>query len=215
MNSGPIFSAPTMTAPWRGSASIWSVETEATFWWWTRTPSLWPRRESPSQAFFVTNGASVKVSNVKLVLSMTGTQSGVLLKCRILDNDNAGAVIFERECWDTADADPMQPGWGPDDPPGSYLGASGSFILSLFRDPQYLDPDVPLPPGAKAEVVYDNAEVLEYDVPSLQIAKLRAALLVGEHGGGANRGRQPIRSPAMRCGHPGRSRSSSGAANCP
>lgn len=128
------------------------------------------KRESPGQMFFFTNGLPIKVTNVKLVLSMTGTSSSVFLKCRILDNDNSGAVVFERECLDTAAADPMDPGWGLDDPPSSYLGLSGSIILSLYRDPGTIERPVALPPGATAEVVYDNAEVSEYDTPSLQIA---------------------------------------------
>jgi hypothetical protein len=122
-----------------------------------------------TQFFFVTNGAPVKVSNVKLVVSMTGAESGVLLKLKILDNDNGGAVIFERECRDTAAADPMQ--GGSDDPPESYLGTSGYFYVGLYRDnAATVDPDVTLPHLATGEVVFDNAEVLEYDVPSLQIA---------------------------------------------
>ena len=88
------------------------------------------KRENPGQAFFLTNGVPIKVSNVKLVLSMTGTNSSVLLKFKILDNDNAGAVIFQGEYWDTPAADPMQPGWGPDNPPASYLGLSGSFLVA-------------------------------------------------------------------------------------
>ena len=128
------------------------------------------KRENPGQAFFLTNGVSIKVSNVKLVLSMTGTNSSVLLKFKILDNDNAGAVIFQREYWDTPAADPMHPGWGPDNPPASYLGLNGYFLMCLFRDPAYVDPVVTLPPGAKAEVVYDNAEVFEYFPPHLEIS---------------------------------------------
>jgi hypothetical protein len=129
------------------------------------------KRSSPGvQCFFWTNGAPVKVSNVKLVVSMTGTKSAVLLKFRILDNDNAGAVIIEREFWDTAAADPMQV--GSDNPPESYLGQSGYFYVGLYHDNAgVLDPEVTLPHLGEAEVVYDNAEVFEYDVPSLDIAK--------------------------------------------
>ena len=94
------------------------------------TIAVW-KRPNPLQCFFLTNGAPVKVSNVKLVVSMTGVQSGVLLQFRILDNDNAGAVLFEREYLDTAAADPMQV--GTDNPPGNYLGRSGYFQLALFR----------------------------------------------------------------------------------
>jgi hypothetical protein len=125
------------------------------------------RANTPLQLFFLTNGTPVRVSNVKLVVSMTGVQSDVLLKFRILDNNNAGAVIFEREYRDTPGQDPLQV--GPDIPPGNYLGLSGCFQLGLFRDAAIFDPDVPLPPGAMAEVVFDNAEVLEYDVPSVEI----------------------------------------------
>lgn len=131
------------------------------------TLGLLKRANTPLALFFLTNGTPVTVSNVKLVVSMTGVQSDVLLKFRILDNNNAGAVIFEREYRDTPGQDPMQV--GPDNPPGNYLGLSGYFQLGLFRDPAYLDPDVTLPPGAMAEVVFDNAEVLEYDVPSAEI----------------------------------------------
>ncbi len=118
------------------------------------------KRESPTQMFFLTNTASIKVSNVQLVISMTGVQSGVRLRFKILDNDNAGAVIFEQEYLDTAAADPMQV--GTDAPAVSFLGETGYFMLSLFRDPALFDPDVTLPPGAAGEVVYDNAEVLKY-----------------------------------------------------
>lgn len=131
------------------------------------TLALLKRANTPLQLFFLTNGTPVSVSNVKLVVSMTGVQSDVLLKFRILDN-NAGAVIFEREYRDTPGQDPLQV--GPDIPPGNYLGLSGCFQLGLLRDAAILDPVVTLPPGAMAEVVFDNAEVLEYDVPSLQAA---------------------------------------------
>jgi alpha-L-arabinofuranosidase len=107
--------------------------------------------------FFFTNGVSIKVSNVKLVVSMTPVCSDVHLKFKVLDNDNGGAVIFERECWDTAAADPVER--GTDDPPGNYLGLTGCFMLGLFRDDGSFDDETTLPPLAEAEVVCDNAEV--------------------------------------------------------
>lgn len=125
------------------------------------------KRNSPEQLFFLTNGASIKVSNVKLVLSMTGTNSGVLLKFKVLDNDNSGSVICEREYLDTAAVDTMQV--GTDYPPGSYLGQSGRFLMCLFADPASVDPDVPQPLPS-VEVVYDNAEVIEYYPPHLEIS---------------------------------------------
>jgi hypothetical protein len=128
------------------------------------------KRSNPLTLFLLTNGAPVKVSNVKLVLSMTGVQSGVLLKVRILDNDNVGAVIFESEYWDTAIADPMQ--IGSDNPPESFLGQTSRLYLSLYHDNAgMLDPEVTLPHLGKAEVVFDNAEVIEYYPPHLDISR--------------------------------------------
>jgi hypothetical protein len=131
-------------------------------------------KRTAGQYFILTNGVTIKVSNVKLVVSMTGVQSSVLLKFKILDNDNAGAVIFERECWDTAAADPLQ--LGTDSPPGSYIGQTGYFQLSLFRDANDFDPVVTLPAFAEAEVVCDNAEVIEYYPPHLEIARATNAV---------------------------------------
>jgi hypothetical protein len=53
---------------------------------------------------------------------------------------------------------------GTDDPPGNYLGRPGVFRLGLYHDSAgSLDPDVGIGPREKAEVVFDNAEVFEYD----------------------------------------------------
>jgi len=134
------------------------------------TLAVW-KHPSPLSCFFFTNNTPVKVSNVKLVLSMTGTNSSVLLKFKVLDNDNAGAVLFEGEYLDTPAEDTMQR--GTDDPPESYLGQSGLLQAYVFRDPGYFDPDVTLPPNAQAEVVFDNAEVVEtfeYSPPHLAIS---------------------------------------------
>lgn len=97
---------------------------------------------------------------------MTGVTNSVRLKFRILNNETGG-VILDREYWDTPAADPMQV--GTDNPPGTYLGQTGYFLLCLFRDPQLVDPNVP--PLTTAEVIYDNAEVFEYDVPDAEITR--------------------------------------------
>lgn len=53
---------------------------------------------------------------------------------------------------------------GTDEPAASYLGSSGSFELVLYHDNAGdLDPDVTLGHNEEAVVIFDNAEVLEYD----------------------------------------------------
>ncbi|HOW66775.1 MAG TPA: hypothetical protein P5186_26355 [Candidatus Paceibacterota bacterium] len=129
------------------------------------------KRANPiTQLFIITNGIPLKTANVKLVLSMTGVQSSVRLQFQVLDNDQAGAVISEGECWDTPGRDPMQK--ATDDPPQNYLGLSGYFLLELYHDNAGLfDPNVSLGKTEMAEVVFDNAEVFEYDSPVLDIQK--------------------------------------------
>ncbi len=122
------------------------------------------KRDSPVvQCFVLANGSPVRVDNVKLVLAMTGTPYGVRLEYRILDNARSGAVIHQGECWDTPARDPIQK--ASDDPPGNYLGLSGLFHFSVYHDNAGIyDPSVGIGHLEKAEVVFDNAEVLEYDV---------------------------------------------------
>ncbi len=137
------------------------------------TIGLLKREQETLQLFFLTNGPTVKVTNVKLVLVMTGgPESSVLLHWEILDNDQAGRVLFEGSQRDTAGADSMVTGShkSGDSPPGSFLGMTGNFNISLYHDNAgWLDPNVAIPPQGKAEVIFDNAEVLEYDAAVLDI----------------------------------------------
>lgn len=120
------------------------------------------KRPGPLQLFLLTNGLPVDVTNVKLVVSMTGVQSNVWLQFKILDNDRAGVVLREWEFWDTPSRDPMQV--GTDDPPANYLGRPGQFKLGLYHDnADLLDRVVEIPPLGEAEVVFDNVEFFEYD----------------------------------------------------
>jgi hypothetical protein len=118
--------------------------------------------ENPFQLFLLTNGVPIDVTNVKLVVSMTGVQSNVLVQLKILDNERPGRVVYATDVWDTPNRDPMQV--GTDDPPGNFLGRAGKFFLGVYHDNVgWLDPDVEIPHLGEAEVVFDNAEFFEYD----------------------------------------------------
>jgi hypothetical protein len=133
------------------------------------------KRPDPLQLLFLRNGTSIKAANVKLVMSITATSSAVLLQVKVLDNANAGAVLFRAACLDTPGSDPMQV--GTDNPPANFLGLAGRFRLGLYHDnAQLIDPFVEIPRLSTAEVVFDNAEVLEYD--SAWAASPSAAMLI-------------------------------------
>jgi hypothetical protein len=124
------------------------------------------KRDNPFQLFLLRNGVPIKATNVKLVLSVTsGPEGAMLLQVRILDNEQGGRVLYSSpDIWDTAGADPMV--LGSDDPPGGYLGVNGIFHLSLYHDNAALyDPTVEIARLSEAELILDNAEVIEYDSP--------------------------------------------------
>jgi len=116
---------------------------------------------NPERVFFLTNGIPFKTQNVKLVLTMACGESEVIIRVRSIDNVT-GAVLLDRQFRDTAAQDRLQ--IGTDEPPASYLGKSGRFELVLYHDNAgKMDPDVTLGHNEQAVVVFDNAEVLEYD----------------------------------------------------
>ncbi|HNQ90031.1 MAG TPA: hypothetical protein PKM73_15550 [Verrucomicrobiota bacterium] len=131
------------------------------------TIGLLKREKDPLQLFYLVNGPMVDVTNVKLVLSMTGgPDSSVLVDWKILDNDRAGAVLVSGSHWDTAAMDPMAAGF--DVPGRSFAGLTGWLNISVWHDNAgWLDPEVGIPPQGKGEAVFDNPEVLEYDAPVL------------------------------------------------
>ena len=133
------------------------------------------KRENPFQLFLLTNDVPIDVTNVKLVVSMTGVQTNVLVQLKILDNERPGRVVYATDLWDTPNRDPMQV--GTDDPPGNFLGRAGKFYLGVYHDNVgWLDPVVEIPSHDEAEVVFDNAEVLEYD--SVWMAPSSTAVLL-------------------------------------
>ena len=132
------------------------------------------KRPSPLQLFHLANDQPTDVTNVKLVVSMTGLGSSVLLQIKILNNEQGGAVLYQRDIWDTAGLDAMVR--GTDSPAASLVGMPGRFRLGLYHDnAAVFDPVVGIGPQSTAEVVFDNAEVREYDAPILDISP--AALL--------------------------------------
>jgi hypothetical protein len=134
------------------------------------------KRPDPLQLFFLTNGLPISATNVTMVVSMAATRSSVFLQFKLLDKNQGDAVIFERYYWDTPGRDPMVV--GSDDPQASYLGKTGRFRLGVYHDnASVIDPSVEIPPRSKAEVVFDNAEVLEYN--SAWIAPPSTAVLLG------------------------------------
>jgi hypothetical protein len=126
----------------------------------------------PSMAYFFWTNSPLKNLNVTLVLALTRRGSDLNINTRILDKDNANAVLFERTVTDTPQVDPVLPNRGADgilstsDRPGTpwpVLSSSGSIVLSLT----WLNPTHA--PQPAAQVIYDNVEVWQYESPTLTI----------------------------------------------
>jgi hypothetical protein len=125
-----------------------------------------------SLACFFYENLPLKNQNVTLVLSLTRVGPDVKITTRVLDKDNANAVLFERTVTDTPQADPVLPNRavrgmiGMADLPGTPwpvvkaptdVGVSLTWINSQAA---------PQPP---AQVTYDNLEVWQYESPQLAI----------------------------------------------
>lgn len=91
----------------------------------------------------------IKNENVTLVLSLTGAGANVVINARILDKDNANAVLFDKTFVDTPAADALED--GTDSPAAPYLGV-GQFVLMEYEDFEAGGPEV-------YEVIFDNAYV--------------------------------------------------------
>ena len=106
------------------------------------------------------------------MLSLTRVGSDVKITTRVLDKDNANAVLFERSVTDTPQADPVLPNRavrgmiGMADLPGTpwpvvQAPTDVELTLSWFNSQA-----APLPP---AQVIFDNLEVWQYQLPQLAI----------------------------------------------
>ena len=121
--------------------------------------------------FFVVN-QPIKNQNVTLVLALTRVGSDVMINTRVLDKDNANAVLFDRTVTDTPQSDPVLPD-------RAYKGMNGGADLAatpwpVLTAPTYIELIMqwvnPLSvPSPNAQVVYDNLEVWQYQSPQLAI----------------------------------------------
>jgi len=94
---------------------------------------------------------AIKNTNVTLVLTLTGEGANVVIRGRILDKDNANAVLFDQTFVDTPAEDVLSD--GDDKNPSTPYLATGRFVLFLYQD--YLA-------GTDHyEVTLDNAQVFE------------------------------------------------------
>ncbi len=125
-----------------------------------------------SNALFFWTNLPVKNANVTLVLSLTRQGSNVKITTRVLDKDDANAVLFERSVVDTPQSDPVLPNravngflYVPDlvGTPGPVTQAPDSVSLGMG----WFNP-LSASQGA-AQVIYDNLEVSQYESPQLTI----------------------------------------------
>lgn len=157
---------------WAGLEFFWEPEVQGyTFWKDQDEVALvkfW--NQAASFAWFFYENRPIKNQNVTLVLSLTRAGSELKINTRVLDKDNANAVLFERTVTDTPQADPVLPN-------GAARGQIG--MADLLGTPW---PGVAAPPyvglvllwanpanatqGA-AEVTFDNAEVWQHESPQL------------------------------------------------
>jgi hypothetical protein len=124
-----------------------------------------------SYAMLFWTNVPVKNENVTLVLALTRFGSDLRITTRVLDKDNANAVLFERTTTDTPAADPVLPSRSVNgvlsypDPVGTpYLLQSPSYadVGIAWLNPQS-------GPNPLAQVIYDNMEVWQYQTPQLNI----------------------------------------------
>ena len=125
-----------------------------------------------SLAWFFYENRPLKNQNVTLALSLTRVGSEVKITTRVLDQDNANAVLFERTVTDTPQADPALPNRAvrgmPGDPdlpgtPWAVVQAPTDVELTLTWVNSQAAPQPP------AEVIFDNLEVWQYESPQLAI----------------------------------------------
>ncbi len=125
-------------------------------------------------AWFFYENRTLKNENVTLVLALTRRGSNVEITTRVLDKDNANAVLFERTVTDTPEADPVLPSGSvrgtrsePDvaGTPWPVDAAPGNVELSVTWVNSQNAPD------GDAWACYDNLEVWQYESPQLAIQK--------------------------------------------
>ncbi len=126
----------------------------------------------PAMAFFFWTNCPLKNQNVVLVLALTRRDSSLEINTRILDKDNANAVLFDRTVTDTRQADTVLPDRAAGGMPGTSdrVGTPWPIVqapVKVVLGMTWLNPTrAPQPP---AEIIFDNVEVWQYEVPQLAI----------------------------------------------
>ncbi len=127
-----------------------------------------------SMVWFFYEQRPLKNENVTLVLSLTRRDPDLVISTRVLDKDNANALVYERTVVDTPQADPCCPNRFVKGTPSvndvareAWSLVSGSGYLELPLD--WTNPDQA--PTDIARIIYDNAEVRLYESPQLSIGK--------------------------------------------
>ena len=125
-----------------------------------------------SMAWFFYENRSLPKENVALGLALTRRGSNVEITMRVLDKDNANAVLFERTVTDTPQADSVLPNHSvrgmrsePDVPgtPWPVVEAPGNVQLCMtWVNSQR-------PPDGYAATVFGNLGVWQYESPQLAI----------------------------------------------
>lgn len=124
-----------------------------------------------SWAFLFATNQVVKNDNATLALSFTHLGSDLKITARVLDKENAKAVLFEHTVIDTPQVDPTFPNravkgiLSSPDPAGTpyVLQYTGYAVVGIA----WLDPE--RAPSPLAQVTYDNLQVQEYESPQLTI----------------------------------------------
>ena len=124
-----------------------------------------------SSAVFFWEQRPLKNEHVTVALSLTRLGSGLRINTRVLDKDNANAVLFERTVVDTPQSDPALPNGAvkgictfPDLMAAPWpLQVSGDAVFGLWWG------NTERGPQPAAEVIFDNLEVWQYESPQLEI----------------------------------------------
>ncbi len=106
------------------------------------------------------------------MLALTRAGTNLNITTRVLDKDNGDEVLFERTVTDTPKADPVLPSYtaggmiGMADPVGTpwplLMGPTWIELTLTWADPL-------LAPNPRAQVVFDNVELWQYESPELTI----------------------------------------------
>ncbi|MBI4327572.1 MAG: hypothetical protein HY674_20250 [Chloroflexi bacterium] len=130
----------------------------------------WPTPTAAWAVLYWTNNP-VKNQNVTLVLALTRRGSDLEITTRVLDKDNANAVLFDHTVTDTPQADPVLPNRAVKGIRTELDPVGLPWALQSFGYPvvgvAWVNPQSA--PNPLAQVVYDNLEVWQYEAPQLTI----------------------------------------------